>query len=117
MKLRLIARRKIDIDIKQQGNPARQQEVIFTAYLNGQEVGEINLTVPMVEDPEAHDYIPGEEDNNYYGVTYIYVEEGLRGRGIAQQLIEHAEAIISQYQSESLQPNTLITELGEKFFR
>lgn len=117
MKLRLIARRKIDIDIKQEGDPDFGEEVVFTAYLKNENVGELSLTVPYYEDPEAHDYIPNEHDNDYYGVTYIYVVPSLRGQGIAQQLIEHAEAIIRQYQSESLQPNTLVTELGQKFFR
>ena len=117
MKLRLIARLKIEVHIKQTGNPDWKDDVIYTAYLHGEEVGEIVLTVPSEESKEEHDYIPSEQDNDYYGVTYIYVIPELRGKGIAQQLIEHAEAIIRQYQSESLQPNSLVTELGQTFFR
>ena len=117
MKLRLIARRKIDIDIKQEGNPDWKDDVTFIAYMQGKIVGEIVLTVPSEGSKEEHNYIPNEQDKDYYGVSYIFVVPSLRGQGIAQQLIEHAEAIIRQYQSESLQPNTLVTESGQKFFR
>ena len=116
MKLKITAQKKLKIKIKQYGD-FHGRSVEFIAFLEGQEVGEILLTRPYDEDPADHDYIPGSEEDQYYGVSYIYVVPELRGRGIAQQLMEHAQAIASQYQSESLEPNTLITEEGSKFFR
>ncbi|MFZ9834464.1 MAG: GNAT family N-acetyltransferase [Holophagaceae bacterium] len=52
-------------------------------------------TVPSEGPKEDYDYIPGLENNNYYGVTYIFVTPKLRGQGIAQELMEHALVIVS----------------------